>query len=136
MEGKKGEELDAAIQEFDRTHVPEVVTRFEAPLTARMYRRSSSAPVPDAEEKQAFLQTASSSPRSQRIRAASTQPTRNATPAPPSPELSSAPVELCPENFYAASLTSGFTQPTEYSFAQKSEHSFVRFSTFIFVTPT
>jgi len=122
VEGKKGEELDAAIQEFDRTHVPEVVTRFEAPLTARMYRRSSSAPVPDAEEKKAFLQP-SSSPRSQRIRAASTQPTRNTTPSPPSPELS-VPVELCPENFYEASLTSGFTQPTEYSFTQKPEHSF------------
>ncbi|KAG6897854.1 hypothetical protein C0992_009991 [Termitomyces sp. T32_za158] len=46
VEGKKGQELDAAIQEFDKHHVPEVVTRFEAPLTARMYRRSSSVPVP------------------------------------------------------------------------------------------
>ncbi|KAG6916360.1 hypothetical protein DXG01_007196 [Tephrocybe rancida] len=44
--GKKGQELDEAIQEFDKHHVPEVVTRFEAPLTARMYRRSSSVPVP------------------------------------------------------------------------------------------
>jgi hypothetical protein len=93
VEGKKGEELDAAIQEFDRTHVPQVVTRFD------MYR-----PVvigPDAEDKKAFLQSSSSSsssPRSQRIRPASTQPTRNAT---PSPELS-ASVELCTENFYKA----------------------------------
>ncbi|KAG6872342.1 hypothetical protein C0995_010560 [Termitomyces sp. Mi166 len=46
VEGKKGQELDAAIQEFDKHHIPEVVTRFEAPLTARMYRRSSSAPAP------------------------------------------------------------------------------------------
>ncbi|KAG6849299.1 hypothetical protein H0H93_009614 [Arthromyces matolae] len=46
VEGKKGQELDAAIQEFDKHHVPEVVTRFEAPLTARMYRRSSSVPAP------------------------------------------------------------------------------------------
>jgi len=129
VEGKKGEELDAAIQEFDRTHVPEVVTRFEAPLTARMYRRSSSAPVPDAEEKQAFLQS-SPSPRSQRIRAASTQPTRNVTPSPSPAELST-PVELCPENFYGASLTTGFTQPTDYSFAQKAEHSF-NFNPFFF----
>ncbi|KAF5376432.1 hypothetical protein D9615_008651 [Tricholomella constricta] len=50
VEGKKGQELDEAIQEFDKHHVPEVVTRFEAPLTARMYRRSSSAPIPDSGE--------------------------------------------------------------------------------------
>lgn len=123
VEGKKGEELNAAIQEFDRTHAPQVVTRFEAPLTALCISQSSSAPVPDAEDKKAFLQSSSSSsPRSQRIRPASTQPTRNAT---PSPELS-ASVELCTENFYEASLTSGFTQPTEYSFTPKPHHSFVR----------
>ncbi|KAG6856498.1 hypothetical protein H0H87_003877 [Tephrocybe sp. NHM501043] len=46
VEGKKGHELNEAIQEFDKHHVPEVVTRFDAPLTARMYRRSSSVPVP------------------------------------------------------------------------------------------
>ena len=123
VEGKKGEELDAAIQEFDRTHVPEVVTRFEAPLTARMYRRSSSEPAPDTEEAKPFLQSAPS-PRSQRIRAASTQPTRNPTPV-PSPAALSAPVELVPEHFYDASLTSGYTQATEYSFVQKAEPSFV-----------
>ena len=49
IEGKKGAALDAAIQEFDRHHVPQVVTRFEAPITARHYRRSSSAPVPETE---------------------------------------------------------------------------------------
>jgi hypothetical protein len=49
VEGKKGAELDAAIQEFDRYHVPEIITRFEAPITARAFRRSSSAPIPDTE---------------------------------------------------------------------------------------
>ena len=46
-QGLKGDELNAAIAEFDRNHVPEIVTRFEAPITARTYRRSSSAPIPD-----------------------------------------------------------------------------------------
>jgi hypothetical protein len=124
VEGKKGEELDAAIQEFDRTHVPEVVTRFEAPLTARMYRRSSSEPAPDTEEAKPFLQSSIPSAHSQRIRAASTQPSRNATPS-LSPTALSTPVELVPECFYDASVASGYTQPMEYSFAQKAEPSFV-----------
>ncbi|CAL1698848.1 unnamed protein product [Somion occarium] len=67
-EGKKGEELNAAIAEFDRNHVPEIVTRFEAPITARTYRRSSSAPIPDTEHsKPAFLQEPSSKPRASSI---------------------------------------------------------------------
>lgn len=66
VEGKKGQELDEAIQEFDKHHVPEVVTRFEAPLTARMYRRSSSAPIPESGAKQRKSRSAS--------RSASTQP--------------------------------------------------------------
>ena len=49
VEGKKGAELDAAIQEFDKHHVPEIITRFEAPITARAFRRSSSAPIPETE---------------------------------------------------------------------------------------
>lgn len=57
VEGKKGAELEAAIQEFDLHHVPEVVTRFETPITARTYRRSYSAPVPDTETKPTFLAT-------------------------------------------------------------------------------
>ncbi|KAJ7659962.1 hypothetical protein B0H17DRAFT_1212765 [Mycena rosella] len=47
-EGKKGVELDRAIQEFDKYHVPSIVTRFEAPITARAYRRSSSCTVPNS----------------------------------------------------------------------------------------
>lgn len=72
VEGKKGHELDAAIQEFDKHHVPEIVTRFEAPITARAYRRSSSAPIPDTENSRA---TPSRKPRS-----TSTLPTRCCTP--------------------------------------------------------
>lgn len=69
-QGLKGDELNAAIAEFDRNHVPEIVTRFEAPITARTYRRSSSAPIPDTEHsKPAFLKTTSS-----KARASSTEP--------------------------------------------------------------
>jgi HMG (high mobility group) box len=80
VEGKKGHELDAAIQEFDKHHVPEIVTRFEAPITARAYRRSSSAPIPDTESSRAaqpFLQDVAST---RKPRATSTLPTRCATP--------------------------------------------------------
>ncbi|KAJ7104260.1 hypothetical protein B0H15DRAFT_17374 [Mycena belliarum] len=72
-EGKKGVELDRAIQEFDRHHVPEIVTRFEAPMTARAYRRSSSVPPPNSEDTRAFLTAspASSSNSSHRRRSSS-----------------------------------------------------------------
>ncbi|KAF9490408.1 hypothetical protein BDN71DRAFT_1454260 [Pleurotus eryngii] len=42
IQGKKGDELDAAILEYDKHHVPIIVTRFEEPLTAEEYRSSSS----------------------------------------------------------------------------------------------
>ena len=45
--GKKGDELKHAVEDFDKSHVPEFVTRFEVPITERAYRRSSSAPLPD-----------------------------------------------------------------------------------------
>ena len=41
VRGKKGLELKVAIQEFDKNHVPEIVTRFEAPITANNYTLSS-----------------------------------------------------------------------------------------------
>ncbi|KAF8961454.1 hypothetical protein BDZ97DRAFT_1921334 [Flammula alnicola] len=40
--GKKGQELEAAIQEFDKHHVPEIVTRFETPITANTYSATAS----------------------------------------------------------------------------------------------
>ena len=50
--GKKGDELKHAVKDFDKSHVPEFVTRFEAPITERAYRRSSSAPLPDTDYEQ------------------------------------------------------------------------------------
>lgn len=131
VEGKKGEELDAAIQEFDRTHVPEVVTRFEAPLTARMYRRSSSAPVPDMDQKP-FLRAGSTS-RAKKIRAASSQPTRNSSPSPAPTDISTLS-DLGPENFYQTSFVTGYTPATEYSFPTKAEPSFVCMHFIIIIT--
>ncbi|KIY50232.1 hypothetical protein FISHEDRAFT_57573 [Fistulina hepatica ATCC 64428] len=61
-EGLSGEDLDKAIAEFDLTYKPAVITRFCAPATARTFRRSSSAPVPDtrhSKDANAFLQTSS-----------------------------------------------------------------------------
>ncbi|KAF8802041.1 hypothetical protein BYT27DRAFT_7226611 [Phlegmacium glaucopus] len=41
VRGKKGLELEVAIQEFDKNHVPEIITRFEAPMTANTYESAS-----------------------------------------------------------------------------------------------
>ncbi|KIJ59993.1 hypothetical protein HYDPIDRAFT_139999 [Hydnomerulius pinastri MD-312] len=116
VEGKKGHELDTAIQEFDRTHVPEVVTRFEAPMTARAYRRSSSAPIDDAQSKKPFL---SSPPISRRVRSTSSQPSPKPTEEPqtPAPLASS---RSCPD----LSGSHSFVPTAEYSFPTKPQPSF------------
>ncbi|KAJ6577175.1 hypothetical protein B0H19DRAFT_1252556 [Mycena capillaripes] len=62
VEGKKGAELDRAIQEFDKHHVPQIVTRFEAPITERAYRRSSSVPAPSSDDSRKFLSSSPASP--------------------------------------------------------------------------
>ncbi|KAF8063272.1 hypothetical protein FPV67DRAFT_235120 [Lyophyllum atratum] len=114
VEGKKGQELDEAIQEFDKHHVPVVVTRFEAPLTARMYRRSSSAPIPDSEN-----------PKRRKSRCASTQPATPLVPSPQSlPFVSEAKVDLQA----AESFMSTFDQ---YSLSSAPSPSF-DFDTFTF----
>lgn len=95
VEGKKGAELDAAIAEFDRHHVPQIITRFETPITARTYRRSSSAPVPDTDTSPAFLP---SSPKTQKLRSRSTQP----EPASPTSECES-PTTPSDSSSYASS---------------------------------
>lgn len=80
VEGKKGAELDAAIAEFDRHHVPLIVTRFEAPITARSFRRSSSAPAPDTEHSNPPFLSAEAT--SSKPRAMSSQPEVTSTPSP------------------------------------------------------
>ncbi|KAH9836288.1 uncharacterized protein C8Q71DRAFT_761656 [Rhodofomes roseus] len=71
VKGKKGAELDDAVSEFDHNHVPEIVTRFDAPVTARHFRRSSSAPA-DERPNSPFL--VSLPPPAIKARAVSSQP--------------------------------------------------------------
>ena len=39
--GKKGHDLEEAIKEFDKHHVPQILTRFEEPITASSFSNSS-----------------------------------------------------------------------------------------------
>lgn len=41
VKGVKGVELNEAIREFDKTHVPEIVTRFEVPITESAFREAA-----------------------------------------------------------------------------------------------
>ncbi|TFK31778.1 hypothetical protein BDQ12DRAFT_671599 [Crucibulum laeve] len=120
VKGKKGQELDAAIQEFDKYHVPEVVTRFEAPITANAFRRSSSAPIPDSEEsKRPYLASNSSSASSSRsVRASSSQP-RSCPSAPPPPSSSKL---TAPESTQDAVHEASFTASPfdQYSFPEQT----------------
>ena len=113
VEGKKGQDLHLAVQEFDKHHVPEIVTRFEAPITARSFRRSSSAPIPDAEESKSRF------PR--KSRSSSTRPSSPATsfslmPLPTSCPPSAAKQENHPEAFEMPAFDQfSFTsQPTPF----------------------
>ena len=115
VEGKKGAELDAAIQEFDRTHVPEIVTRFETPITAGSYRRSSSAPIDDAQSKK----SACLSPY-RHLRSVSSQPFPRPAEEPKAPTRLVAS-HSCPD----LSGTHSFVPTPEYSFASRSQPSFV-----------
>lgn len=118
VEGKKGAELDAAILEFDRTHVPELVTRFEVPITAGSYRRSSSAPIDDPQSKK----TATPSPY-RRVRSVSSQPSARPVEEP------KAPTALATSHSYPdLSGTHSFVLSPEYSFSSRSQPSFVSVS--------
>lgn len=117
VQGKKGDELNAAIQEFDKHHVPEVVTRFEAPITARAFRRSSSAPIPDTESSrasQSFFQQVLSPVK--KPRASSTRPTRCST-----------PIDLVDQQYFSDALQS---YPTADTLQLKEEATFVSPSRF------
>ncbi|GJE85435.1 HMG domain-containing protein [Phanerochaete sordida] len=80
--GYKGKDLEEAIAEFDRNRVPEIVTRFEAPITAGNFRRGSSAPLPVNADAPARSDKAAGK---KKARATSSQPGR-ATEAAPAQE--------------------------------------------------
>ncbi|KAF9066012.1 hypothetical protein BDP27DRAFT_1424284 [Rhodocollybia butyracea] len=71
VEGKKGQELDAAIQEFDKHHIPEVVTRFEAPITERTFRRSSPSAIKEEDNEEVPSPSRTRSPYERRSRSSS-----------------------------------------------------------------
>lgn len=121
VEGKKGQELEDAIQEFDRTHVPEVVTRFEAPITARAYRRSSSAPIDNPETKKPFLL---SSPAPRRVRATSSLPSLSSTWKSQCDDLTPRSDGLVSEHCLDVSASSSFIS-SNYSFPVKPQPSLV-----------
>jgi hypothetical protein len=133
VEGKKGQELEDAIQEFDRTHVPEVITRFEAPMTARAYRRSSSAPIDNLEIKQSFLSSSSSpsplsspslSPASRRVRSTSSQPSLQSTWKSQGEDPTLRSDSLASEDCFDVSSSSSFIS-SNYSFPAKPQPSMV-----------
>jgi hypothetical protein len=127
VEGKKGQELEDAIQEFDRTHVPEVVTRFEAPITARAYRRCSSAPIDNPETNKPFLL---SSPAPRRVRATSSLPSISSTRKSQCDDLPPRSDSLASEHCIDVSASSLFI-PSDYSFPAKPQPS-LEFDPFMF----
>ncbi|KAL0953102.1 hypothetical protein HGRIS_004373 [Hohenbuehelia grisea] len=96
-EGKTGEELNRAVEEFDRHHVPEIVTRFDAPLTETAYQPSGSEPpeVQRAPPIPAKRKPRASSTRSSRASSTAVDRAKEAKPLPqhpvhnPYPEISS-----------------------------------------------
>ncbi|KAI6000325.1 hypothetical protein F5J12DRAFT_724013 [Pisolithus orientalis] len=121
VEGKKGAELDAAIQEFDRTHVPEIVTRFETPITARSFRRSSSAPVDNDKPKKSSSRRTRSTSSQPSFQVA--QPTEFEAPSPTEPVTAIhtlVSTQSCPD----LSVSPSFDPTLSYSFPAKSQPSF------------
>lgn len=113
VKGKKGQDLDAAIQEFDKYHVPEIVTRFETPITSQTYnRRPSSASKPET-----------SAGRSRRRQSSSSQTTRRSSPS----RFSPSPYPLSLQSERDDASDSLYTIPSfdPYSFPLKQEPSFV-----------
>jgi hypothetical protein len=90
VEGKKGADLQAAIEEFDKSHVPTIVTRFDTPITARSFRRSLSEPAPDTDPSAPAFLCTDTKPTPRRLRATSSQPTmsRPSTPKVEEPAVS------------------------------------------------
>jgi hypothetical protein len=95
VEGKKGADLQAAVEEFDKNHVPIIVTRFDTPITARSFRRSVSEPAPDTDPSApAFLRVDPKS-ASRRLRATSSQPDMSHPSSPGTPVEEQSAVDSC-----------------------------------------
>lgn len=73
VNGKKGEDLDVAVEEFDKNHAPELVMRFEQPMTTENFAKGSSPVF-------SLSTTALRKPRNPR-RSASRKPSSSMSPA-------------------------------------------------------
>ncbi|ESK88718.1 hypothetical protein Moror_2980 [Moniliophthora roreri MCA 2997] len=149
VEGKKGQDLDAAIQEFDKYHVPEIVTRFEAPITEETFQRSAAGSTVDSEAeydsdepKVPRRSSGSRSPskslsRSSSSRNISRRAKRSESPGPPPPLIDPEHAEehframhgIIPSNSQDFSLSPLPPFDDPYSFSSNQEHSF-DFNTF------
>ncbi|KAJ7181240.1 hypothetical protein C8R46DRAFT_1071741 [Mycena filopes] len=85
-EGKQGVALEAAVQAFDSQRVFSVTPRFETPMTATAYRRSSSVPILDPTEpaRATFLWSSTNTDTPQRRRSSSSGPPSTHSEGPPS----------------------------------------------------
>ncbi|KAJ7166956.1 hypothetical protein C8R46DRAFT_1071785 [Mycena filopes] len=85
-EGKQGVALEAAVHAFDSQRVFSVAPRFETPMTATAYRRSSSVPILDPTEPVGarFLWLSTNTDAPQRRRSSSTGPPSTHSEGPPS----------------------------------------------------
>jgi hypothetical protein len=137
VEGKKGQELDAAIQEFDKYHVPEVVTRFEAPITEQTFQRSSNPAVKTEDSEEIFspspsIRRSSRSSRSSSVdRFVSHIPSRSASPGPPPPLID--PDEI-PQYLLAQSYSPDNQAPSPQAMSGYNLESPFDPSTFSFAT--
>jgi hypothetical protein len=103
VEGKKGADLQAAVEEFDKNHVPIIVTRFDTPITARSFRRSVSEPAPDTDPSApAFLLRPDTKASSRRLRATSSQPDMSHPSSPGTPVEESPTTDYCSSSSLAS----------------------------------
>ena len=155
VEGKKGTDLQVAIEEFDKSHVPTIVTRFDTPITARSFRRSLSEPAPDTDPSAPAFLRPDPKPSSRRLRASSSQPTMSRPSTPKTEELTfgstlssnssvfcSSPFANLAENADTPSDTTWSDMPplvlppvgsVDHSFVTKDAPSLVRITCFLVV---
>jgi len=110
VEGKKGAELQVAIEEFDKSHVPTVVTRFDTPITARSFRRSLSEPAPDTDPSAPAFLRSDPKPSSRRLRASSSQPTMSRPSTPKMEEPTVSPISSSASSVFSSSPFANFAE--------------------------
>lgn len=120
--GKTGQALERAIQEYDKHHVPEIVTRFEEPITATAFSST-------------LTSSRSSSPLSTRRRSSTPYSQSSAYTSSPSPSMSPPPPRS-PEDNREYSQTPSVTPSFEHhSFFPETTPSFVSSPPVFFLHP-